>query len=119
MLRAPVTQQLSSERSGLRADALDVRRADDGDGDAGDALRENDVALARIDDRLLVARVGAALGGGDEARAELRARVARVERAHEVRLVADPAGADEREPEDAALVEQLLRGAAAGVAAGA
>ena len=49
----------------------------------------------------LVGLARPALGGGDEARAELRARVAHPQRPREVALVADPARADDRQAERA------------------
>src|SRR5690606_16398056 len=50
VLGAPVTEHPAGGWTGAEPDALDVRRADDGHGDAGDALAQDDVVLAGRED---------------------------------------------------------------------
>jgi hypothetical protein len=119
VLRPPPAEESPRERPGPRAHPLDLRRAEDGDGHAGDPLGEHDVVLGRVHERLLVRRVGAAFRGRDEARAHLYASIPEPEGAHEVLGLADPARADERQAERGQLLRQLLRALRPGVAAGA
>ena len=119
VLRAPPAQHPARDRPGPGPDALDVRCADHGEWDAGDALGQHDVVLVRLDDGALVVGVGAAFGSGDEPGAELDPRVAHAERRHESRLVPDPARAHERRAQVAEHVDEPLRAVRAGVPAGA
>src|SRR4029077_21066817 len=54
MLRPAVPQHPACKQAGLGADALDVRRSDHRERDSGDALREHDIVLVRLDDRALL-----------------------------------------------------------------
>src|SRR6266481_5036302 len=108
MLGPAVPQQPARNGAGLRAHALHVGGADHGERHARDALGEHDVVFLGLDDRALVVGMGRALGGGDEAGAELRARVAHPERRDEPGGVADPAGAHQGNAQVAELTHQLF-----------
>ena len=117
MLGPGAAEHPACQRSRLLSEACDRGSVQHRHRHPGEPLGGDDVIRGGAADRVLVGLRRPALVGGDEARAELRARVPDLESANEVRLIADTACADQRHPEVLELHEQLSLREAAEMAA--
>src|SRR5690606_33463675 len=108
VLRPAASEQPACDRACTGADPFDVGRANDGEGHSGDSFGQDNVGIARAEDRVLVGVAGGAFGGCDEAGAELGAVVADAQRADQIVRRTDTAGAYEWQAERSELIVELL-----------
>src|SRR6185437_4407429 len=116
VLHFAMAEHEPGDRVGARPEVAHVLVVDHRDRHSGQALRENDIVRCGVDDRLLVVRVGKALGGSNEAGAHLHTVVAEVHHATKGRGIADAARADDGQAEVAYLIEEALWRQAASMA---